>query len=556
MKRILTVTLCFVLVVLALGCSKASVTTTQKPTTSSSAAPKTTATTSAQTTAKTTSAPPPTSAAPKTTAPATTAPQRGGTLKIIFASAPSVLGYPAKMGVFDWFSAEPALESLVVRTTKLNPGLATDWKPGPDGRSLILNLRKGVKFHDGTDFNAEAVKFNIDLLKQEKVTDAGVITSADVLDTYTVRLNLVEWNSALLDALSFYAFPMISPTAVKTKGVDWVRVNPVGTGPFKLASFQRDVSVKYERFADYWDKGKPYLDGIEIRYVADPLTALASFSAGEAQVYFGTASANPKPPADAAQKGFRVDTVPSNVAGLMPDSRNPDSPFADKRVRLALQYAVDNAAIVKAISYGQWSVATQVQGPSSPAYSKDIKPYLFDPAKAKQLLSEAGYANGFKTRILATSRYANRDALVALQGYLKGVNIQADIEMVEIGPWEGLRKEGWKNGLMHATFLNSNGPFAGDLRRLFPADYTFYPSTQRPPGYGELVSKAISATDADVAAKLNQDLNKLLYDEVMWASYWHTSMFGAKWPEVHDDGMATSQTTRWLPGDAWLSSKK
>ena len=132
------------------------------------------------------------------------------------------------------------------------------------GKVITLTLRRGVKFHDGTDFNAEAAKWNLDQAISTKQFGSVLIDSVDVVDPYTIRINLKQRDNTLLGMLGFsYIGMMISPTAFKTKGEDWVIANPVGTGPFRFASWQKDVKIAFRKFEGYWQKGKPYLDGIE-----------------------------------------------------------------------------------------------------------------------------------------------------------------------------------------------------------------------------------------------------------------------------------------------------
>ena len=139
---------------------------------------------------------------------------------------------------------------------------------------ITFRLRKGIKFHDGSDFNADAVAYNFKWLKDVKRLQFGdKVKSIEVLDPYTVRLHLTEYNNQLIHGLGWVF--MWSKQALTTKSPDWLRANPVGTGPFKLVEWRRDDHVKWERNKDYWQKGRPYLDGIEVRYVPDPVTASA-----------------------------------------------------------------------------------------------------------------------------------------------------------------------------------------------------------------------------------------------------------------------------------------
>ena len=131
---------------------------------------------------------------------------------------------------------------------RIEPWLAESWKVAPDKKSITFVLRKGVKFHDGTDFNAEAAKFNLDALKAGKNPGTEDWGSIDIIDAYTVRINLLKYSNILLSRFGATPGSMVSPTAFKTKGIEWARWNPVGTGPFEFVSFERDASMRYKKF--------------------------------------------------------------------------------------------------------------------------------------------------------------------------------------------------------------------------------------------------------------------------------------------------------------------
>jgi ABC-type transport system substrate-binding protein len=159
-------------------------------------------------------------------------------------------------------SGKPAIETLVREDNsgRVNPWLAESWQFAPDGKSITFKLVKGVKFHDGSDFNAQAVKFNLDAVMAAKKAGTLLWISSEVVDDYTVRLNLKQFQNSILSLLAVSTLPVVSPTAYNTKGIDWVRWNPVGTGPFKFVSFSRDVLSNLPDLR-VLKKGMPYLDG-------------------------------------------------------------------------------------------------------------------------------------------------------------------------------------------------------------------------------------------------------------------------------------------------------
>lgn len=491
--------------------------------------------------------PPPTPPAP----PTLPQPQYGGVLKITWPYGLRILGYPPEVAGADWWSVQACIENLV-RTDEnglIVPWLATDWEIAPDSKSITFTLREGVKFHDGTDFNAEAVKYNVDLQIAAKKAGFMQVTSVDVVDNYTVRFNLSQWSNALLYTLAQWDGMMASPAAIKTNGVEWARGHPVGTGPFKFVSFTPDVALKYERFDGYWQKGKPYLDRLEYIYINDVMTAVASFQAGEIDLLWGD---TPKVLTDLQAKGYKVDATPATLYVLIGDNANPNSVFANQKVREAIEYAIDKEAITKAIGYGIWKVLDQPCSRVSFAYNPDVKGHPYDPNKARKLLAEAGYPDGFKTK-LVQSPFSSKDATEAVQGFLSKVGIDAQIEVVDIGAWATIMADGEKDALILTCMTQSAGNYGRNLVADFPPDYSILPSTLRPPGFADLLERALAATDEHTMVALNQELVKLLADNETWIPLYEDEVFAATKPEyVHAD-IATYDMLTWHPENAWLS---
>jgi ABC-type transport system substrate-binding protein len=197
------------------------------------------------------------------------------------------MGWPADVRTVNCHLYQaPAVETLLRWDDGGKPGphLATGWKVADDKKSITFNLRKGVKFHDGTDFNAQAVKWGFELFMKTKRSELQSVESMEVIDDHTLRLNLKYFDNLLLTNLCYLAGPIASPTAGEKMGKDAFCLRPVGTGPFKIKSVERDVLIRYEKFDGYWQKGKPYLDAIEISMVKDPMTAIAAYKSSKAHL--------------------------------------------------------------------------------------------------------------------------------------------------------------------------------------------------------------------------------------------------------------------------------
>ena len=410
---------------------------------------------------KTTTTAPPTTTTMTTTAPTTQPPPTtmepvsGGTLRIITPLDPTVLGYPAQSAGRATFFQYCVSERLVIyaediwESREFQPWLATDWEITNDMKTYTFTLREGVTFHDGTPWNAEAAKWNVEL----QILEGGSATfndiaSIDVLGEYEIQYNFnTPKNTFLVDAsVGHY---MISPTAYENAGATqeerkaWAIDHPVGTGPFKLVDVMRGAHVKYEKNADYWG-GEPYLDAVEFLIVPDPTTSAAMLEAGDADMY---AYADHKASIDLnAMEGYTARYRPlHSPQGMWPNGLDPESVYADKNVRIALEYAIDREAIVRAVDLGAGAISVMYQAatPNDPAYRPDFG-RKYDVDEAKRLMVLAGQEAGFDTILhVSAATPIMHDVAVMIQAMLSEININVQIEIVSPGQYMGLLLRGW-----------------------------------------------------------------------------------------------------------------
>ncbi len=274
-------------------------------------------------------------------------PKYGGILRIATGLDVNVLGNPAGMlTVQDFVISKTCIESLARYDEKglMVPWLAEGWTTDAKAKTITLRLKKGIKFHDGTDFNAAACKWNIEKFINAKRSELPPVTSIDLVDSQTLRINLVNWDNTAIIGMGYFAGPMISPTAWQKAGAtdqerdDWVTKNPVGTGPFQFVRWQRDVKQVYKKFDGYWQKGKPYLDGIEWNLIKDPVVLEASFRAKEQDILY---LLTPIIARGLKASGFNITELKTGLGllmlGIMPNSAMPDSPFANLKARQAIK---------------------------------------------------------------------------------------------------------------------------------------------------------------------------------------------------------------------------
>ena len=346
---------------------------------------------------------------------------------------------PLKVGVFDT-SAETAAAAIFDTLTTLDdkgqaqPKLALSWTPSEDFKTWTFKLRPNVKFQDGTPFNAQAVKENIDRQKDpaNKCRCAfylGYIHDMQAPDELTLvfHLNDPSVNLPALWAPSTVNGAIQSPTAWKTKGDDYNR-NPIGTGPYIVKSWTAGDRIILEKNPDYWDKDKIYLDRITLKPLPDAQSRFASLQSGEADIVW-----DDEADADNIQKAQKDPklTVHSYVgSGAAVSAINTKSPpLDDVRVRQALVMAIDRKKWSQAVTNGLARPATNPYGDGSWVKCKDDGALPHDVEKAKALIKDYGKPVEFKLLVTATPR--GRANGQVLQQFWKQIGANMEIEQVD-----------------------------------------------------------------------------------------------------------------------------
>jgi peptide/nickel transport system substrate-binding protein len=552
-RKILVAILSLVVVVglVLVGCSQGSSSTTTTTTSSTTTTSQTTTSTPIQTVGErpqpgTTTTP----AATTTTTPKPTGGQiYGGILTSIATTAPPQFGWTPTFAAGEATGATPCIEALITYTKEglPVPRLALSWEVDPNGKFVTFKLRQGVKFSDGTDFNAEAVKYNLDLELKLRPGEIPGLASTTVIDPYTIKLNLDYFSNNLWDRLGSRG--LISSPKHLAEGEDACKFLPVGTGPFIFQEWQRDTYIKYTRNPNYWQAGKPYLDGYQILFISNAMTASATLRSQTADFWMNPSF---KEASDLVKNGYNSSSLPGLVMGLAPDTKNPGSKFSDVKVRQALEYAIDRNALVSTLGYGYMTARTQFSPPGYLGYVESLN-RKFDPAKAKQLLTEAGYPNGFKTKIVADAEFVDRNMMAAIQGYLGAVNINAEVDFADAGRYaDWRRKTGWSDSLM---FMRNGGfPWTPNLASfVLDTKRNDYASMARPAGLQELLDNLLRATTPDEQKKLAEQLETMLYDDGTFAPLYIQDSLVVEAPYVHDTGQFRTIIVEWTPEDAWVS---
>ncbi|MFC4120949.1 ABC transporter substrate-binding protein [Nonomuraea zeae] len=296
----------------------------------------------------------------------------------------------------------PVFDSLLWQDADgaLKPWLATAWKISDDGLTYTFTLRDGVKFHDGSVWNAEALKANLEHMRDPATKSplaAAYIApyeDSEVVDERTLKVRLSSPYSAFLNVLAQSYLAMISPKQIK-EDPGGTCEHPVGSGPFVFEKWTKGQSITYRKNPDYaWGSdghtGPAHLDGLEIRFLAEDATRYNALLAGEVDVIDNTPPASVEDVKANPDLSFTSIDRPGHPFSVWLNTGR--EPFGDPRVRQALTLAVDRQAIVNSVSFGQWKLATGFVTPSTPDHAKGLDGRItHDPAKAARLLDEAGW---------------------------------------------------------------------------------------------------------------------------------------------------------------------
>lgn len=406
----------------------------------------------------------------------------------------------------------------------IQPALASSWTVSEDQKEWTFSLREGVKFHDGTAFNAEAVQVSLErILDPEngfsRRSTLSAISEVVAVDDLTVRLVTAEPFGPLLAHLASDAAVIISPAALAEYGED-IGWNPVGTGPFKYDRHVAEQSVTVVRNEEYW-AGPPALAEIQFLSVPEASTRVTMLEAGEADIVVNI-SGFEVPRLDMAP-GLNVRLDPSTRVGHV-GINTSHAPFDDRLVRQALNYAIDREAIVHGIlrNIGQPARSIVAEATVGSSTSSD---YAFDPERSRELLAEAGYPDGFSATLIAPQGryYMDRETAVVIQAQLKAIGIDLDLQIVDWSTYLELLREpadknstqlywlGWETGTMHiqyildTVFRASQIPPAGWNTMFYQSDVV-----------SEMIDQARGTVDEAEQQALYEEIQAIIMTDAPW----------------------------------------
>jgi peptide/nickel transport system substrate-binding protein len=402
------------------------------------------------------------------------------------------------------------------------PMLAKSYDVSDDGKVYTFHLRDGIKFHDGTEFNAEAVKYNLERYQEEdsvRSTEVEPIESVEAVDEYTVRVTLSEPFAPFLAVLTDRAGIMASPKAIEENN-GRISKDPVGTGPFKFVERVRGDHITVEKNPDYWREGLPKIDKIEYRGIDDENVQYQNLQSGELDIIDSIPLVEFKELQETGD--YNVSIEPGlGYQGVFLNVTQP--PFDNKQLRQAVYRLVDRDAIVKAVLRGVGGEAGNSPfSEQSWAYSEESDSYPERSVEeAKALLEEAGKPDGFSFTLKTDPSPINQQIGQVIQNNLKPAGIDVKLEQEEFGTL----LDDSTNGNFQALFLGWSGRIDPDLNIY---DFTvtngdFNDSGYSNPEVDKLLNEARITSDRDRRKELYGQVMEILHEDVPYVYLYHNN---------------------------------
>ncbi len=427
--------------------------------------------------------------------------------------------YPYLYSMFDrLIDFEPSLT--------LKPGLASAWKFSPDMRTLELTIRDGVKFHDGTPLNAEAVRASLMHFKtSDRIHDLDVVTSIDVIDPMHLRLTMSQPYSVMPAVLADRAGMIVSPTAVEKKGKDFPR-SPVGTGPFMFKSWSAGTTIELVKFPGYWNPGKIKLAGIQYRIILNPTSLASALISGQVDHAFRLDPKNL--PALREAPNLRVAIEPS-TAYFMISLNTAIAPVDNVLVRRAINMSVDRRVLSDLImGPGNSGPALMPVPIGSLAHTPELQDAVgYDPKQARALLAQAGHPDGITLKICATPLAGYGTDITDVESeQMKAAGITLDVTVMtgsaclqtfsskKIFPaWQG-------------SFSGRPDPFL-TYQQNFGSSGQYNLAKLAHPGVDALLDKILATDDPKVQQGLYREINRLWIDNAPFILLFYRPNFAA-----------------------------
>jgi peptide/nickel transport system substrate-binding protein/glutathione transport system substrate-binding protein len=481
-------------------------------------------------------------------------PRKGGTLRVAMPYNPgsvdpmtgrNLTDFNVLYGVFD------ALVDFDPLSLELKPGLAKSWKFA-DLKTLVLELQEGVTFHDGSPFNADVVKFNLDRYKNDPrsnvKSDLSSVESVEVNAPNKVTIYLNKPNVGLPVILTNRVGLMVSPKSIQDKGPNVDR-NPVGTGPFKFVSWQDNDSFVLTRNEDYWKPGLPYLDGLNMRIINELNTVVRTVTAGECDVALNL---QPQQKVVADRAGGVATKVFPSLVPYLAFINYGRPPLDNLQVRQALNYAINRDEINKVAALGLGQPSSTILSKAHWACDPEtVNYYTYDPAKAKKLLADAGHPDGIEIETIGWADQTAMQRQEIIISQLAKVGIR--VKLTPLSPQQAV--QAFMIDKKGAMFISPSSPFADPSQfyeNLFGKDALRNAGRVELPGFRELLDATMDTPDQNARKAAFAKLQRFTVENAVSLVQFIAPAIGVMSAKVQNykDGLpATPKFT-----DVWLSA--
>lgn len=486
-------------------------------------------------------------------------PTYGGTLSVLGFEF-STFFLPHSTTTSDRYNAAPAIEALGRRnpeTGDTEGWLADELIVDADALTLTLKLHEGIKFSDGTDFNADAVIWNF-----QKMVDFGKASelvnpaSFEKVDDHTVVLKYDAWANTWADTIG--EVRIYSPAAYEANTEDWAAINPIGTGAFVMKEMVADSHISYVKNENYWREGEPYLDSIEVKFMTDSTTQLSAFTNGELDVLRNPNSVAIKQLQDKYENVANNAPDLAGITYMMFCSGVEESPFYNLDVRLAVMHAINWEEMSDGIYDGLGGVTPVFGVPGAWCYDDSLPMYEQDLAKAKELLTSAGYPDGFDTVITINGENAaNEPCAVLLQYYMSEIGINAEIKKLTNSDFNAQKAEGTYDLGIMVNNGSSKLDFTANYIRLYSSEGVNYKVMMaKPQDYEEALFGARAAKTLDEKKALLKTAARLFsHDYALVVATGYQGAYCYSQEGIHNTGICSTTAEAWTPESAWKEAK-
>ena len=481
--------------------------------------------------------------------------QYGGIFRFAMFYVTNTFFTPEGSGSMKYF-VTPSIEPVARENEdgSIEPFLAESMVCDPDNLTMTIKLREGIYFHDGSELTAEVLKWNLDYaIEAGKSSALSNPTEIRVVDDYTVEIQYdtwsVSWQSDMLNVLVY------SKQAYDEHGADWCAVNMIGTGPFIMQSYTVDDRIVWTKNENYWQEGKPYLDGMELIWIYDTVSSAAAFMNGEIDNFDTSVAAAISTMENAGYTTSAANLTANCTFGFaLPNSQKEDSPLSNLDVRKALQVGVDWNGVAIAATGGYGYASNQLGNSDAYNYDASLPELEYDLEKGIQMLADAGYPDGFETTIWTiTNNATNLAAATALQAELNKMGITANMEVVDTNVITPMRVNESPEGFI-VLGMSLNRDMTSTLNQYFSPEGSYH--THMIAFSDEYVAALEKVNNAATMEErieaLKEACGLLTVEEALLYPAFYMPKMQYTQDYVHDSGLNAVSAFQWTPELLWM----